>query len=125
MPGAEHTFCTQCRVDHQCDLAFASCNQASDQDRLKASDHYIYVINSARNHKFAILYGHAAATADLLSLLQKGLWVFLLVVAHIDVPDSPGAIFGSCDHLGGIWGKRQAEYLALVTLNIHSRMNIG
>ena len=32
-------------------------------------------------------------------MLQKSLGALLLVVLHIDVPDTPRAIFGGCHHL--------------------------
>ena len=68
------------------------------------------------------MHAYAATCSDLLCLLQQRLWVLLLVVAHIDVPHSPSAIFGSCDHLSRVWGKRQAQYLAFMTLHERDSM---
>ena len=41
--------------------------------------------------------------AYLLRVVQHAFSIFLLMVTHINIPDTPCAIFGSCDHLGGIW----------------------
>ncbi len=61
----------------------------------------------------------------LLLMLQKSLGVLLLVVPHIDVPDTPRAIFGGCHHLGGVRCKRQAQYLTLVTLGQKQQVRVN
>lgn len=41
--------------------------------------------------------------AYLLLVLHQTFGIFLLMIPHVDVPDTPSAVFGSCDHLAGIW----------------------
>ena len=61
----------------------------------------------------------------LLLLLQKSLGVLLLVIPDVDVPDTPRAISGGCDHLCGVRCKRQAQYLTLVTLGQKQKSRVN
>lgn len=58
-------------------------------------------------------YGKAAY---LLLAVHYAFGIFLLMVAHINVPDPPCAVFGSCHHLGGVWRECQTQDLAFVSL---------
>jgi hypothetical protein len=73
-------------------------------------------LNSSQSPEQSLRLHALKGNHHLLMMLQKSLGVFLLVVPHIDVPDTPRSIFGGCHHLGGIRCKSQAQYLTLVTL---------
>ena len=54
--------------------------------------------------------------AYLLLVVQHAFSIFLLMVTHIDIPDTPCAVFRSCDHFGGIWRECETQNLAFVSL---------
>ena len=58
-------------------------------------------------------------------MLQKSLGVLLLVVPHMDVPDTPRAIFGGCHHLCDVMCNSQALYLTLVTLGQKKQVRVN
>ncbi len=77
---------------------------------------------------FSFLFLHVHALKGdhhLLLMLQESFRVLLLVVPHIDVPDTPGAIFGGCHHLCGVRCKSQAQYLTLVTLEQKQKSRVN
>ena len=39
----------------------------------------------------------------LLVPLQQTTWVFMLLILHVNGPDSPSAIVGGCHHSLGVW----------------------
>ena len=59
--------------------------------------------------------------AYLLLVMQYAFSILLLMVTHIDIPDTPCAVFRSCDHFGGIWRKCETQNLASVSLHFKEK----